>query len=122
MRIKIPDLNNIRRFWLYAFIFLLGYENWNTLQFGGPVTLARLAGVVYFGLALTSGQRMFSLNRDNKILISLLVILWAWLLFCSLMAYIRLGISIKYNATLVQLIVLYWLIVNEIRWEPAVRD
>src|SRR5690625_3898140 len=122
MRIKIPNLNNIRRFWLYAFIFLLGYENWNTLHFGGPITLVRLAGIVYFGFALMSGQRMFSLNRDNKSLVGLLIALWAWLLFCSLMAYIRLGIPIEYNTTFVQLIALYWLIVNEIRWEPTARD
>lgn len=116
------NLSKIRLFTLYIFIALLGYEYWNKLSVMGGMTVPKLAGIVYFGLAMLTPKKMLSINKENILLLGVLFFLWAWLLFTSLITHVIYDSELVLQLTFIQLIFLFWLILNEIKYNSDVRD
>lgn len=112
---SISLLDNARQLALYIFVALLGYEYWNNLSIFDGMTVPKLAGLFYFALAAITPKKSFAIYKHgNALHLSLLFTLWGWLLFASLLTYILYGAELSLQMSFLQLIVLYWLIFNEI--------
>lgn len=122
MEAKIASTARLRHTLLYTFVFLLVYDHWGTLAIAGGFTIPRFAGLLYAGFAVLNINTMYSLNKDNKKMVFLLLSLWAWLVSISALSYFLYGYTPTAHFTFFQLIVLFVLITNEIRIYPEVKN
>lgn len=113
------SIDTVRRLTLLLFVFLLCFEYWDALGIRGSFTVPKIAGAAYFALSLISFRKMLAINKSNRVYILLFFVLWCWLLFVSLVNHIYYGYDIKLNLTFLQLILMFWLIGNEIRIQPS---
>lgn len=111
----------VRHAVLYIFVFLLGYENWQALAVGGGITIPRLVGLLYAALAVLNINTMYSLNGVNIKPVTILMVLWGWVVSVSAVIYLTHEFQPIFHSTLFQLIFLFLLITNEIRLYPRVR-
>lgn len=120
--VKLLKLSNFRILFLLAFVVLLGYEAWNKLSLFGGMTMPRLVGLLYCAWAFLSPKKMFSINENNRQPLFILFLLWWWLLFCSLITNALYSVEINVQFGFLQLIVLYWLITNEVANSSAKKN
>lgn len=119
--LKLKLIDRCRQLALYVFIALLGYEYWNKLSIFGGMTMPKLAGLLYFSLAMLTPKKMLAINKKDAILFGSLLVLWVWLAFASLMTYILYNSELTLQLSFLQLIILFWLVINEIRNDFAVE-
>lgn len=119
--LKYSTLAKVRHLFLYLFIALLGYEYWNKLEFLGGMTIPKLAGLGYFAFAILSYKQLFYFNTKLKKQYIVLLALWWWLAFTSLITYLFYDASFTLRFSFFQLIMLFILITNEIRVDASVE-
>jgi len=111
-----------RLLFLYGVIFFVPFEYWTALYVLGQ-TPSKFLGVFYLALTIVTLSQSYSLNKYSKIII-IPVLLWFWLFFSGLLNGVVSNFPMDY-AFLFQysyLILFFFLVVNEIRINPSVRQ
>lgn len=112
----------IKIFVLCLFIFSLGIEYWDPFGIRNVFTVTKFAGVFYTLLSLIYLKKNLSITSLNKPLIFSLFILWFWMLLVSMISSNIYGTDIYLFLGFFQLIVLFWLIYNDIANNPKIRN
>src|SRR5690606_2502248 len=115
----VKHITAVRIWVLYAFVFSFPFDKWEALRIGG-LTANKFLGVIYVGLFLMVPLKAFSVNRHSKIAL-VLVALWIWLLFSSLINHVMRGSDFDFLFALLSGVLFFFLMVNEIGMNPRVR-
>lgn len=107
------NLLNFKRICLLLFIFSLPFEYWDPFGIASFFSVTKMAGFMYAGVALFIGKESF----DQSIFkyIRLLLLLWILLVILSMLNYIGTNTVSIFNFSLIQNILMYWLIATDIK-------
>ncbi len=98
---------------LILFIFSLPFEYWDPFGVASFLSVTKIAGFGYAGLALLNGWDSFDLTLDRYI--KPLFIFWIYLVVISLFNYTAVNTESVLNFTLLQNIILYGLIASDLK-------
>ena len=115
------SFESVRHFFLYTFVFLLGYEYWDKFSLLGGMTVPKLVGLLYFTACMSNPKKMFAVHKYNKTLLLLVFTLWCCLILSSLFSHITNARDITFHLSIFQLFILFWLLSNEVNLSEDTR-
>ncbi|WP_347375009.1 O-antigen ligase family protein [Aequorivita sp. Q41] len=107
---------------LCLFVFSLGIEYWDPFGFRNIFTITKFAGLLYAFFSFFDIKRNFAITKQNKLLVYSSLILWFWLTFVTLISSSLIGEDIFLFLGVLQVIILFWLVFNDVMNNPKVRN
>jgi len=111
----------IKIFFLYLFVFSLGYEYWDPFGVRNIFTVTKLLGLLYFVFSLLDFKKNFSLSKNKKIVIIAFSV-WLYLVLVSFVSATIYNGDINLRFSFLQVIFLLLLVMNDISNNPLVRE
>lgn len=100
-----------RKIFLYTFIFLIPFENWNPIKGMGTFTLARIFGYFYFFFCLLNYKKLFTIKNNKGV--KIIFYLYVLTIFNSIINYSGIYNEGVFQFYWLQNIILYLLLSNE---------
>lgn len=119
MKMKF-NTDRIRIVALYIFIFSLGFENWDPVGIASFFTITKMTGLLYAILSVVNFQKNFPLEENRQIILTILI-LWFWVVLISIINIWNQGTIDPFLSSFLQVIVLFWLITNDMRRFPGIK-
>jgi O-antigen ligase len=106
-------------FFLQIFVLSLPFEYWDPFGVSTFFTITKMVGFVYFAFAILNFRLSFRIGYQKGPLLVLLV-LWLWLSLQSIIHIWPGSQFAPFNFTMLQNIILFWLISNDLINNPVV--
>lgn len=116
------DLAKLRHLFLGLFVFGVCYEYYDPFGIASWCTLSKIAGAVYFCLALLRAGRSFALGGVKRFVLPYLLLFGE----LTLVSLVYSGVYVVsfgeiFNSSLLFCIVIFWLMLNEMRDDEPLR-
>jgi len=103
-------------------VFSLGIEYWDPFGVRNVFTITKFAGILYTLLSFIYLKKNLELTQMNKPLVYSLFLLWFWMTLVSLFSSNIVGADIYLFLGFFQLIILFWLVFNDVSNNPKIRN
>ncbi len=97
---------------MLLFVFSLPFEYWDPFGISSFFSVTKMSGFGYASIAFLTIRESFNFKIFKNV--KLLLVLWVWLLLMSLFNYTGLNTVSVFNFTILQNILLYWLIASDL--------
>lgn len=112
----------IKIFSLCLLAFSLGFEYWDPFGVRSIFTVTKFAGFLYAFLSLFDLKNNLKISIHNRVFIYSAFSLWLWLTFISLVNVGINGGNLSFLFGILQVILLYWLVFNDVLYNPKIRQ
>lgn len=106
---------------LLAFAFSLFYLYYDPFGVRSSFTITKGLGLLYAILSIYGWRENFTLKYKNKRTIKTLFVFYMWMLLVSILTYNKTTGYVNTQFTLLQNVVLFWLVTNDINKNPKLK-
>jgi O-antigen ligase len=110
----------LQRISLYVFFFSLNFEVWDPFQTDGFFSISKLTGIIYFLVSVPAILK-YRTNDEYKPILKIILVFFSFLLFVNAINADSTHDTIV-NFTILQNIILFWILLNHEHVEPFVLE
>lgn len=118
----MKKLYSIKLWFLFLFLASLGYEFWDPFGVRSFFTITKFFGIIYALLSVLDFKSNFRINKQNKVLIFSMLLMWLWMLLVTLFKTVIYVKEPNFMFSILQVIIMFWLVFNDVDKNPKVKN